>query len=64
MYGRRCVDSERLTSSRHAAAEEIFSDMYRCSTVPPVYFVWSSSWRSSASNGSSVKPTGSWDEFV
>ena len=38
--------------------------MYRCSTVPPVYFDCSSSCRASASNGSSVNPTGSCELFV
>ena len=54
MYGRWKLDSARLTSSRHAAAVESFSDMYRCSTVPPVYFFWNSSCSSSASKGASV----------
>ncbi len=64
MYGSRWFSSARWTSLRQASGVEIRSDMYRCRTVPPVYFVCSSSWRSRASNGSSVKPTGSCEELV
>ena len=64
IVGRGNRDSARRTSSRQAAALSSRSFMYRCSTVPPVYLRCSSSWRVSASNGSSVKPTGSCELLV
>src|SRR3989338_4274776 len=64
MYGWLKRSSERRTSDLHASALVMRSLMYRCSTVPPVYLRCNCSCRSSASNGSSVKPTGSCEELV
>ena len=49
---------------RQVFESEIRSPMYRCMTVPPVYFDCRDSCKFSAVNGSSVKPTGNCEEFV
>ena len=53
-----------LTASFTARGSDTRSPMKKWMTVPPVYLVCSSSCRVSASNGSSVKPTGSCELFV
>ena len=56
--------SALLTNLAHTAPDEIFSFMYRCRTVPPVYIDCKSACSSRAWKASCVCDTGSCEEFV